>query len=86
LGGNHGLVTITGGCRNGKTLLVLKDSFANSLAPLLTADYERVLLVDLRYYSGSVRRLLAAEQVDELLFVYEMSNLASGDDFVKLLL
>ena len=65
---------------------MLKDSFANALAPLLTADYERVLMVDLRYYPGSVRRLLASDQIDELLFVYEMSNLASGDDFAKLLL
>ena len=86
LGGNHGLVTLTGGCRNGKTLLVLKDSFANCLAPLLTADYETVLLVDLRYYPGSVRALLGQTNPDALLFVYEMSGLASGDDFVKLLL
>ena len=85
LGGNHGLVELSGGCKNGKTLLMLKDSFANSLAPLLTADYETVLLVDLRYYPGSVRQLLSDRNVDALLFVYEMSNLASGDDFVKLL-
>lgn len=86
LGGNHGLVTLTGGCQNGKTLLVLKDSFANCLAPLLTADYETVILVDLRYYPGSVRGLLRTARPDELLFVYEMSDIASGDDFVKLLL
>ena len=86
LGGNHGMVTISGGCKNGRTLLVLKDSFANSLAPLLTADYETVILVDLRYYTGSVRMLLQQTAVDELLFVYEMSNVATGDDFVKLLM
>lgn len=86
LGGNHGLVRLTGGCQNGKTLLVLKDSFANCLAPLLTADYENVLIVDLRYYPGTVRSLLAAEEPDALLFVYEMSGIADGDDFVKLLL
>ena len=86
LGGNHGLVTITGGCANGKTLLVLKDSFANCLAPLLTADYETVMLVDLRYYPGGVKSLIRTVQPDALLFVYEMSNMASNDDFVKLLL
>lgn len=86
LGGNHGLVKLTGGCQNGKTLLVLKDSFANCLAPLLTADYETVLLVDLRYYPGTVRSLAAQVRPDALLFVYEMSGLAAGDDFVKLLL
>ncbi len=86
LGGNHGLVRLTGGCSNGKKLLVLKDSFANCLLPLLTADYETVLAVDLRYYPGTVRALLAEERPDALLFVYEMSGLAEGDDFVKLLL
>lgn len=86
LGGNHGLARLTGGSSNGKKLLVLKDSFANCLAPLLTADYETVLIVDLRYYPGTVRSLLAAEQPDALLFVYEMSGVAEGDDFVKLLL
>ena len=86
LGGNHGLVKLSGGCRNGKTLLVLKDSFANCLAPLLTANYETVLLVDLRYYPGTVRSLIAAKEPDALLFVYEMSGVAEGDDFVKLLL
>ncbi len=86
LGGNHGLVKLTGGCENGKTLLVLKDSFANCLAPLLIADYETVLLVDLRYYPGTVRALLAEVKPDALLFVYEMSGIAGGDDFVKLLL
>lgn len=86
LGGNHGLVTLTGGCQNGKTLLVLQDSFGTCLAPLLASDYETVLLVDLRYYPGPVRALLTRVQPDALLFVYEMSDLASGDDFVKLLL
>lgn len=86
LGGNHGLVTLTGGCQNGKTLLVLRDSFGSCLAPLLASDYETVLLVDLRYYPGSVRALVAQTEPDALLFVYEMSGLASGDDFVKLLL
>ena len=85
-GGNHGLVRFRGGCTNGKILLVLKDSFANCLAPLLTADYETVLLVDLRYYPGTVRALLAEERPDALLFVYEMSGLAESDDLVKLLL
>ena len=43
-------------------------------------------VVDLRYYPGSVRALVAQTEPDALLFVYEMSGLASGDDFVKLLL
>ena len=43
-GGNYGEVVIHGGCRNGKTLLILKDSFANSFAPLLVSQYETIVM------------------------------------------
>ena len=85
LGGNHGIVTINGDCENGKKLLVFKDSFANCLAPLLSADYETVIMIDLRYYPGSVHKLIEAVSPDELLFIYEMSNISTGTEFVKFL-
>ncbi len=84
LGGNYGQTTITGGCDNGKTLLIIKDSFANSLVPFLTADYENIIMLDMRYYMGSARQLVAQEGVDEILFVAEMSGLANDNNMVKL--
>ena len=83
-GGNYGQVKISGGCDNGKTLLVIKDSFANSLVPLLTADYENIIMLDLRYYMGSAKQLAEVENVDELLFVCEMSSFANDKNMVKL--
>lgn len=83
-GGNHGLVTMTGGCDNSKTLLVIKDSFANCLAPMLTADYETVLMVDLRFYVESVSALTAAYEVDDVLFLYEMSSFAGDRNLTRL--
>ena len=83
-GGNYGQVKISGGCDNGKTLLVIKDSFANSLVPLLTADYENIIMLDLRYYMGSAKQLIEDENVDELLFVCEMSSFANDKNLVKL--
>lgn len=32
-GGNQAVLEITGGIKNGKTLLLIKDSFANSILP-----------------------------------------------------
>lgn len=34
---------------SGKTLVIVRDSFGSSLAPLLVQDYERIILVDIRY-------------------------------------
>ena len=84
LGGNYGQTYITGGCRNGKTLLIIKDSFANSLVPFLTADFENIIMLDMRYYMGSARQLISQEGVDEILFVAEMSGLANDNNLVKL--
>ncbi|MBO4289675.1 MAG: hypothetical protein J5865_06205 [Lachnospiraceae bacterium] len=85
-GGNYGLVTIQTPAGTGKSLLVIKDSFANSLAPLLTADYDTITMVDLRYFGGSAASLAAMTQPDQILFVYSMSNLEQGSELVKLLL
>ena len=38
-------------CHNGKKLLLFRDSFGGSIAPLLAEYYEEVTLVDLRYVS-----------------------------------
>ena len=84
LGGNYGETTIKGGCNNGKTLLIIKDSFANSLVPFLTADYENIIMLDLRYYMGSAQQLAAERNVDEILFVCEMSSFANDKNMVKL--
>ena len=76
---------IKGGAQNGKTLLVIKDSFANSLAPFLTADYENILMLDLRYFNGSVKNLVSSSGVTDIMFVGEMSNVAKGENLFKLL-
>lgn len=75
---------IKGGAQNGKTLLVIKDSFANSLAPFLTADYENILMLDLRYFNGSVKNLVSSG-VTDIMFVGEMSNVAKDENLFKLL-
>ena len=86
-GGNHGIVTIGNtGAGTGKSLLIVKDSFANALVPLLTADYDVITMLDLRYFGGSPAALAADLQPDDLLFVYSMSDLAEGSELVKLLL
>ena len=48
---NHGLIEIDTDYKNGKTLFVIKDSYANSMIPLLTTHYEKIYVVDLRYFN-----------------------------------
>lgn len=49
---NHAFVDIRTGYRNGKTLFVIKDSYANCFIPLLVPHYERICVLDPRYFRG----------------------------------
>ena len=55
---NHAFIQIDTSYRNGKTLFVIKDSYANSMIPLLAPHYERIYVVDLRYYNGRLSVLM----------------------------
>ena len=39
---------------NGKKLILFRDSFGSSIAPLLIGDYEEILLVDIRYVNSNL--------------------------------
>ncbi len=42
-------IEIDTGADTGKTLLLVKDSFANCFVPFLTEDYEKIIMIDYRY-------------------------------------
>jgi len=83
-GGNFGTVEIETGVQNGKHLLVFKDSFANSFVPYLLGDYEKITMVDLRFYSGNVQLLAGESGATRILFLYEMTNLLTDTGINKL--
>ena len=72
LGGNYGQCVITTGTENGKHLLLVKDSFANSFVPFLTGDYGTITMIDLRYYRGSMAELAA--EADDILVLTEVTR------------
>ena len=80
-GGNQGIITIKTSVHNGKKLLIFKDSFANSLVPYLTAHYEEITLIDLRYYNEDLTPLL--EKDCEVLFLYELTNFIQDKGIVN---
>lgn len=53
-----------------KTLVIFRDSFGSSLAPLLAEGYGRVILVDLRYMPGSMLQDYVDVSGADVLFLY----------------
>ena len=85
LGGNDALVQIDTGLDNGRTLLLAKDSYANCLVPFLAAHFERIYVVDLRYFNfGLVEYAKTLENITDSLVLYNASGFASDRYVFKL--
>lgn len=80
-GGNQAVLEITRGIKNGKTLLLIKDSFANSILPFLAEDYEKLVVVDLRQLNVSGDRLLEMFSPTDILILYNSAQFAQDKEF-----
>lgn len=71
LSGTQPIVTIKNEQNNtGKRLIIFRDSFGSSLAPLLLAGYDEIVLVDLRYVSSDLLGDYVEFEGADILFLY----------------
>lgn len=80
LSGSKALITIENpGCDNDRELVLFRDSFGSSIAPLLAQAYHKVTLVDIRYIRPDVLdRFVDFDGVD-VLFLYSTQVLNHCD-------
>ena len=76
-GGNHPKVEISTTADNQRVLLLFKDSYANSFVQFLLPYYQKIIMIDPRYYYDNLDTILTTENVTDVLFLY------SADTFVK---
>jgi hypothetical protein len=84
LGGNQPLCVIQNPDATGGKLLVIRDSYSDSLAPFLALDYQEVHLYDLRYNNLSVADYVAENDIDQVLVLYSASNFVSDSNLFKM--
>lgn len=73
-GGNYPQITVDTTADCGKTLLLFKDSYANCFVQFLYPYYDHILIVDPRYYTGSISSLIRQNGVTDVLFFYNYST------------
>lgn len=72
LSGATGLLRIdNNSVNNNKTLIIFRDSFGSSIAPLLAQEYKTTYVVDLRYISGNAfKKYVDITGKEDILFLY----------------
>lgn len=85
MGGNNASVEIQTKLDNGKRLLVIKDSFANSFVPFAVNHYEKTIMIDLRYYNTSLESFINENKITDILVLYNVVGFAKDTNLLKLL-
>lgn len=87
-GGNYGEVVISKQdyepVEAERNLLLIKDSFANCFAPLVAEDYDNVHMIDMRYFRGDMQEYMEANNITDVLVLYNVSNFISDKNIHKL--
>lgn len=73
--GNYGLVEIEGNPDSDKTLLIVKDSFANAVASLFTNEYKTIYMVDKRFFNQKINNFIKENDIDTCLVLGSVNGL-----------
>ena len=76
LSGPRSLITIENpNCKSDKELVIFRDSFGSSIAPLLSEGYAKITLVDIRYLRADLLERFIEFKNQDVLFLYSTSVL-----------
>lgn len=78
-------IEVTSKAEKGKTLLLIKDSFANCFVPFLAQDYERIIMIDYRYGKVPVGSILSDyEDIIDVLVMFNTEKFMKNTKLAKL--
>ena len=75
LGGNPAVCVVRNSRAKGGKLLLLKDSFANSMIPYLSVNFSEIHMIDLRYYNQDIYKYIQQNGIDQAAAVYSIEQL-----------
>ena len=74
ISGDNPLSVITNeSLTNGESCLVIKESYGNAFVPYLVYHYKTVYVIDYRHYTGSLSSFLIENDVDDIIFINNIS-------------
>jgi len=67
-GDSYAVKAVSKDCKNGRKLLIVKDSYGNALAPFLMKGFEEIYIVDCREYTVSLNDTIEQFGITDVLF------------------
>lgn len=67
-GADNRIAHVQSDCKNGRTLVIFKDSYGNALLPVLANSFENIYLCDIRYFDLNAASFIKEVGATDLLF------------------
>lgn len=83
-GDSYSVKAVSNDCKNGRKLLIVKDSYGNALAPYTLEGFEEIYIVDARKYQRSLKETINELGITDILFA-ECTFSAVGGDYISAL-
>ena len=85
-GGNFPLINIKTTNSNSRNLVIFKDSYANAFIQFLLPYFETITVVDARYFSDDIEKLLDNASATDILFLYGANTFVADTYLADVLL
>lgn len=74
LGGNYDKVSLETTAPNNNSLLIIKDSYANCMIPMLTPHFSQIVIIDPRYMTETIDTVMSEYSFTHILFLYNLNT------------
>lgn len=74
MGSDKRLTHVSTGTKNGRRLLILKDSYGNAIPGYLFYSFEDIYVVDFRYFNKNLKKYVKDNKVTDILFANNTFN------------
>lgn len=79
MGGDEQIVKLRTNIKNGRRLLIVKDSYGNALPGFLTNSFEEIYVIDMRYFEHNLVNFAKQMKITDMLFAM-VTYSAVGDN------
>ena len=70
LSGDYPLMKVESANKNGKKLLIIKDSYGNALSPYFALHYEELYIIDYRYFESNIPNFIKEHKITDMIFLH----------------
>lgn len=80
MSGDDKITHVETDCKNGRTLVIFKDSYGNALVPCLTSSFENIYVCDMRYFELNAIDFCKQVGCTDLLFAMNTFSATGGNE------